>query len=70
MSATPEVSALARCRQQIEDSSLELIRFAWCDPHGQLRGKTLTRTAALRALQDGVGMVSTLMLKDTSDRTA
>ena len=70
MSATPEASALARCRQQIEDSSLELIRFAWCDPHGQLRGKTLTRTAALRALQDGVGMVSTLMLKDTSDRTA
>ena len=70
MSSSTDSPALAHCRQQIQDSSLELIRFAWCDPHGQLRGKTLTRTAALRALDAGVGMVSTLMLKDTSDRTA
>ena len=61
---------MAELRQRIASSSLELIRFAWCDPHGQLRGKTLTRTAALRALDAGVGLVSTLMLKDTSDRTA
>ena len=61
---------MADLRRRIEDSSLELIRFAWCDPHGVLRGKTLTRAAALKALNDGVGLVSTLMLKDTSDRTA
>ena len=70
MKTSTEASTLEMCRQQIQASSLELIRFAWCDPHGQLRGKTLTRTAALRALDAGVGMVSTLMLKDTSDRTA
>jgi glutamine synthetase len=70
VNASRSASALAEVRQRIETSSLELIRFAWCDPHGQLRGKTLTRTAALRALDTGVGMVSTLMLKDTSDRTA
>ncbi len=70
VSPHPDTPALAELRRRIEDSSLALIRFAWCDPHGVVRGKTLTRTAALKALHQGVGMVSTLMLKDTSDRTA
>ncbi len=51
-------------------SGLELVRFVWCDVHGVTRGKTLVAQAAAQALLDGVGMVSTLMLKDTSDRTA
>lgn len=46
------------------------MRFGWCDLHGVLRGKTLTAKAAVKALRAGVGMVSTLLLKDTSDRTA
>jgi glutamine synthetase len=54
----------------IKSQGLELVRFAWCDTHGMLRGKTLTANAAIEALDKGVGMVSTLMLKDTSDRTA
>lgn len=54
----------------IKSHGLELVRFAWCDTHGMLRGKTLTASAAIEALDKGVGMVSTLMLKDTSDRTA
>jgi glutamine synthetase len=54
----------------IKSHGLELVRFAWCDTHGMLRGKTLTASAAIKALDQGVGMVSTLMLKDTSDRTA
>ena len=54
----------------IKSHGLELVRFAWCDTHGMLRGKTLTASAAIEALHKGVGMVSTLMLKDTSDRTA
>ena len=62
--------ALRQCAQAIKDNDLELVRFVWCDTHGQTRGKTLTRNAALHALTHGVGMVSTLMLKDTSDRTA
>ena len=48
----------------------ERVRIAWCDLHGSLRGKTLMPAAAIQALTEGVGMVSTLMLKDTSDRTA
>ena len=53
----------------IEASGVELVRFGWCDLHGVLRGKTLTAKAATKALRAGVGMVSTLLLKDTSDRT-
>ncbi|MCW5652228.1 glutamine synthetase family protein [Hydrogenophaga sp.] len=56
--------------RDIEASGTELVRFGWCDTHGLLRGKTLTAAAAIRALRDGVGMVGTLMLKDTADRTA
>ncbi|MGE0498163.1 MAG: glutamine synthetase family protein [Ramlibacter sp.] len=63
-------SALARAAQLIGGSGLELVRFAWCDVHGVTRGKTLVAAAAAQAMQSGVGMVSTLMLKDTSDRTA
>jgi glutamine synthetase len=54
----------------IEAQGLELVRVGWCDLHGVLRGKTLVASAARQAMLDGVGMVSTLMLKDSSDRTA
>ncbi|MEO8023812.1 glutamine synthetase family protein [Polaromonas sp.] len=63
-------SALKHTAQRIDASGIELVRFAWCDLHGALRGKTLVASAAAQAMQDGVGMVSTLLLKDTSDRTA
>ncbi|MBK0393112.1 glutamine synthetase family protein [Ramlibacter algicola] len=54
----------------IEASGVDLVRIAWCDLHGVTRGKALTVRAAQRALHEGISMVSTLMLKDTSDRTA
>ncbi|OSZ75217.1 glutamine synthetase family protein [Hydrogenophaga sp. IBVHS1] len=67
--AVREIACL-RTARLIEASGIELVRFGWCDTHGMLRGKTLTAAAAVRALRDGVGMVGTLMLKDTADRTA
>ena len=63
-------AALAHCAQQIESAGLELVRFAWCDLHGVTRGKTLVASAAVQAMREGIGLVGTLMLKDTSDRTA
>ncbi|MCD6078292.1 MAG: glutamine synthetase (Glutamate--ammonia ligase)-like protein, partial [Ramlibacter sp.] len=63
-------ASLQRVGGLIAAQGLELVRFAWCDLHGVQRGKTLVAGATERALRDGVGMVSTLMLKDTSDRTA
>lgn len=62
--------ALKHTEHLIAASGIELVRFAWCDLHGTLRGKTLVASAAANAMQDGVGLVSTLLLKDTSDRTA
>ncbi len=63
-------AALADATRRIEARGLELVRFAWCDLHGMLRGKTLVASAAAEAMTAGVGMVSTLLLKDTADRTA
>jgi glutamine synthetase len=54
----------------VHESGMEQIRIAWCDLHGQLRAKSLMPRALEAALRDGVGMVGTLALKDTSDRTA
>ncbi|WP_299759811.1 glutamine synthetase family protein [Ramlibacter sp.] len=62
--------ALQHTARAIEAAGLELVRFAWCDLHGVLRGKTLVAAAAADAMRAGVGLVSTLMLKDSSDRTA
>ena len=59
---------------QAPHPGLQQVRVVWADLHGTLRGKTLVlgdAGAALQsALSDGVGMVSTMFLKDTSDRTA
>jgi glutamine synthetase len=63
-------AAARRVTRLVEAQGLELVRIGWCDLHGVVRGKTLVASAAARALHEGVGMVSTLMLKDTSDRTA
>lgn len=62
--------ACDEARRRIKSYGLELVRLVWCDQHGLTRGKTLTAAAAINALTHGVGMVSTLLLKDTSDRTA
>ncbi len=62
--------ALEQTQALIQASGIELVRFAWCDLHGTLRGKTMVASAAAKAMLDGMGLVSTLLLKDTSDRTA
>ncbi|HEX2539943.1 MAG TPA: glutamine synthetase family protein [Caldimonas sp.] len=55
---------------RIEAEGVELVRIGWCDLHGVLRGKTLVAAAVPSALKSGVGLVSTILLKDTSDKTA
>lgn len=71
-SAQAQGELLAR----VEAAGLEQVRIAWADLHGSYRTKTLvvggpfgTRALA-SALGSGVGMVSTLLLKDSADRTA
>jgi glutamine synthetase len=54
---------------RVEAEGLDLVRIGWCDLHGVLRGKTLVPAAVPGAFESGVGMVSTILLKDTSDKT-
>ena len=52
-----------------EAENLETIRMVFADPHGVLRGKTVTGSALADAFASGVRVPSTLLLKDLSHRT-
>ena len=56
--------------RRIAREGLEVVRFAFADQHGVPRGKALVGSAAVTAMREGVHMVSTVLLKDTSGRTA
>ena len=60
--------------QLVQSSALHSVRVYWADLHGTFRSKALatqnSAAALAAAFEDGVGMVSTLLMKDTSDRTA
>jgi len=49
---------------------IKSVRFSFADQHGVLRGKTLAASAAEAAMERGVSVTSTLLLKDTSHKTA
>ena len=61
---------------RLESAGLSQLRVAWADLHGSYRTKTLVLGGPLglaplaSALAGGIGMVSTLLLKDSADRTA
>ena len=56
--------------RRMAESDIQQVRLSWCDLHGDLRSKTLMPLAVQDALSNGIGMVGTLALKDSSDRTA
>src|SRR5690606_6482965 len=56
--------------ERIRAERLDVVRFVYADQHGLLRGKTLVAGEAMVALEAGIGLVGTNLLKDTSDRTA
>lgn len=55
--------------RRIDAGEFDVLRFAWPDQHGMLRGKTLVADEARAALWDGVNLTSTLLAKDTSHKT-
>lgn len=55
--------------KRIDAGDVEVVRFAFADQHGILRGKTLVASEARSALMDGVNLTSSLLLKDTSHKT-
>jgi len=70
-------AALQHALHALRSDGVVQLRVGWCDLHGNLRGKTLVLgnddksiAAAVDSLSAGIGMVGTLLLKDTADRTA
>ncbi len=55
--------------KEIDAHDLKAVRFSFADQHGVLRGKTLASSEAKNALERGVTITSTLLLKDTSHKT-
>jgi glutamine synthetase len=55
--------------ERIETNGLELVRFAFPDQHGVLRGKTLVAAGAAKAMENGVALTSTMLAKDTSHKS-
>ncbi len=49
---------------------LDVVRFAWADVHGVLRGKSMMIDGFEQALRNGCALTTTLLAKDTSHRTA
>lgn len=64
------MSDAAALLARVEEGGLETIRVVFPDPHGILRGKTVTAAALPSVLKNGLAVPSTLLLKDTSHRTA
>lgn len=56
--------AAAEIAQRI--AKLGTVRFAFSDPHGVVRGKTLIAADAIDALRSGVTCTATMVLKDLS----
>src|ERR1043165_1225999 len=69
LSSDEQRRAATAVEREIKRRKLEVIRFAFCDQHGVLRGKTLVAAEAAKAMRAGVTMTSTLLAKDTSHRT-
>ncbi|UYP18261.1 glutamine synthetase family protein [Rhodococcus sp. Z13] len=63
-------AAAAQMRRVIDELGIEMVRFSFVDQHGVLRGKTMTRDAVPGAMRAGVTAPSSLLLKDTSGRSA
>ncbi|CUH87539.1 Glutamine synthetase [Phaeobacter sp. CECT 5382] len=66
-------SALDRAAEilaEAQDAGLETIRVLFADQHGILRGKVLVLDAFEGLFRSGLNVPSTLLLKDTSHRTA
>jgi glutamine synthetase len=61
--------AAARMRRLVEEKNLEVIRLAFPDQHGILRGKTIIASEAMASLESGCSITTTMLAKDTSHRT-
>ena len=62
--------AAARVAARIGEDGIGVVRYAFVDAHGVLRGKTLVAEEAARLLDQGATATTTMVLKDLSGKTA
>ena len=65
-----DIALAAETAALVEAEGIETVRMVLADPHGILRGKTITAAALVDAFASGIRAPSTLLLKDVSHRTA
>jgi glutamine synthetase len=61
--------AALQAERVIDEHGIDLVRLSFADPHGVLRGKTVTGSVFEEALRNGYTVPATLVAKDTSHRT-
>jgi glutamine synthetase len=61
--------AAGRLSRMVEERKLEVIRLAFPDQHGILRGKTLIASEAIASLESGCSITTSLLAKDTAHRS-
>lgn len=61
---------MASLLSRIDAEQLDTVRVVFPDQHGILRGKTVVARAVRSAIESGITVPSTILLKDTSQRTA
>ena len=64
-----DIARAAQAVARVEADGIETVRMVFADPHGILRGKTITADALTDAFASGIRVASTLLLKDVSHRT-
>ena len=62
-------TATREAERRLRAGEMSVVRLAFADQHGILRGKTLAASEIDAALKNGVGFTTTMLLKDTSHRT-
>src|SRR5947209_17301823 len=62
-------AATRETERRIKAGEMSVVRLAFADRHGVLRGKTLAASEVDAALKNGVGFTTTMLLKDTAHRT-
>jgi len=66
---TSAADTIVRIHEDIKRLGIETVRLAFVDQHGILRGKTVAVAALEAVLEKGLGMPSSLLAKDTSNKT-
>lgn len=67
--STDDIKRAAEVIKQVHGEQVETVRVLFADPHGTLRGKTVTAHALADAFTSGVHAPSTLLLKDVTQKT-